>query len=335
MSDTHFAILRVERVKSKNDLAGADRHGRREDTGTHFDPERTPFNWHWSACRVVGPVDLIDGVDRAAKRLGAVTRKGATVAAEFFVSASPEYFDPVEGEDSYFNMRRVIDWAEATMAAFYKRYGRAVIAARLDLDEGGPHIALWMLPTYTKITKHSEKAVVSYRKVFGGDIVEAGKKMIDLQDWYAGEMAPLGLTRGVPKTVTHRGHLTHQQYARKRDKEDKERLAALARAEQQAAELQRRNEELEKRLELVKAHQRLTRGKHESAAKLLIETENALTWLTNIKAQLAAYDPHGPIIEALEGAAPAFDKIESHVQELAELAEQFEFAEDEPSPAGP
>ena len=44
MSDTHFAILRVERVKTIADLAGADRHGRREDTGTHFDPERTPTN---------------------------------------------------------------------------------------------------------------------------------------------------------------------------------------------------------------------------------------------------------------------------------------------------
>lgn len=94
MSTTNYAILRVKRVKTKADLAGATRHGRREDTGTHFDPERTPYNLHWSACQVTKPVDWVYGVERAVARTGATTRQGATVAAEFLVAASPQYFEP-------------------------------------------------------------------------------------------------------------------------------------------------------------------------------------------------------------------------------------------------
>lgn len=92
MSSTQYAILRVQRLKSKVDLDGATRHGRREDTSTVFDEARTPYNLHWAAGPVVGPVDWAEGIDSAVERLQAVTREGATVAAEFFVGASPEFF---------------------------------------------------------------------------------------------------------------------------------------------------------------------------------------------------------------------------------------------------
>ena len=42
-----YAILRVERLKPPADVNNADRHGRRADIGTHYDPARTPLNRHW------------------------------------------------------------------------------------------------------------------------------------------------------------------------------------------------------------------------------------------------------------------------------------------------
>jgi len=42
---TRYAILSVKRVKNKADLV-ASRHGRREDTGTHFDLERASYRLH-------------------------------------------------------------------------------------------------------------------------------------------------------------------------------------------------------------------------------------------------------------------------------------------------
>lgn len=39
-----YAILRIERLKSRKDVDNATRVGRRADTGTHYNPARTPLN---------------------------------------------------------------------------------------------------------------------------------------------------------------------------------------------------------------------------------------------------------------------------------------------------
>src|SRR5690606_33305490 len=100
-------------------------------------------------------------------RLGATVRQGAPVAAEFFVGASPEYFLAADGENM--DLEKIYHWADFNMKVFYQRFGRAVVAARLDLDEATPHMAICVVPTYTKVTKRGHnRVVVSYRKVFGG-----------------------------------------------------------------------------------------------------------------------------------------------------------------------
>lgn len=324
MAGQNFAILRVKRLKTRNDLHAATRHGRRDDSGRHYDAARTPFNRHWSAGPVVGPVNWAEGVDCAIRRLGAKVRKGAPVAAEFFVGASPEYFDPVGEDDTHFNMKRVVDWAEATMAAFYERYGEAVVAGRLDLDEGSPHMAICVVPVYTKTTKHTRTAVVSYRQVFGGETKdEARDRMIKLQDWYAEKMAPLGLVRGIPKTLTARTHLSHHQYARKRGQEDEARVLALRQAKEREAELARRLVEVEEELAQTARSRIVAHENARKATRILLEAENARAFVQQAAEALAAYDPAAEIVRVMAAKVPTLTRwdrgVEQVMQDLAAI----------------
>lgn len=55
----------------------------------------------------------------------------------------------------------------------------------------------------------------SYRKELGGETkVEFKLKLRALQDWYADQMRPLGLSRGVSKAITGAVGRTHQEYRR-------------------------------------------------------------------------------------------------------------------------
>lgn len=315
MSEPHYAIFRVQRLKSREDLDGATRHGRREDTGTHFDPERTPWNWHWGATRVDGAIDWGRGVDTALVRLDARCRRGSPLAAEILVSASPDYFLP-DTQDGHFDMNKVAKWAEANMAVFYKRFGKAVVGARLDLDEGSPHMAICVVPVYEKTTRHTKKTVVSFRKVFGGESKEEARaRMIGWQDWYAGEMAPFGLSRGVHKSLTGRRHLSHQQYAREKKRKDDELDCALQRAREfeakAAAELAAAGAQAA-RLEAV-AHQHARQ-----ATEVLLQAEKARDYFYKTVALLEEHAPDTEIFKALKASAPTLGAWESRIDRIRE-----------------
>jgi len=92
-----------------------------------------------------------------------------------------------------------------------------IASMRLDLDESGPHIVVYLVPLTTKTTRRRPATTVSFRKRPGGESkAEASRKMIELQDWYAEKMRPLGLRRGIPKVVSGRVGLSHQQHRRLR-----------------------------------------------------------------------------------------------------------------------
>ena len=113
-----------------------------------------------------------------------------------------------------------------------RRFPNMVASMRVDLDESSPHMAVYLVPIYQKQTKHRSSTAVSFRKVFGGETKEeVSRKMVDLQDWYAGAMAPLGLARGISRAATHRVGLTHHQYRLARAREDAERIKATTELE--------------------------------------------------------------------------------------------------------
>lgn len=225
-----YAILRVERLKTYKDVDNATQHGRRADSGTHYDPSRTALNRHWLGTeRVDEPVDWEAAIREAIRDKHLHVRGNGAAAAELLMAASPEFF---VGDDGEIDAEKLDRWVENNFTWLDERFPGMVLAIRLDLDEASPHLAVLLLPTYEKATRHKTQRAVSYRKVFcGANKVETSARMIALQDDYAAAMAPLGLVRGVRKAITGREHLTHQQYVARKVREDEARRQALATAE--------------------------------------------------------------------------------------------------------
>jgi hypothetical protein len=251
-----FAIIKVMRVKTRADLAGLTAHGRRMDRSPHVDRSRSHLNHHWSppALELDDPSDLTEAVDAVIAKAGAKTHKGSAVAADFHLGASPGFF---EQEDGSWDYERIGAWYKANRLAMLERFPGMIASVRLDLDESSPHIAVYLVPLVTKTTKHCSGPVVSFRKLLGGESKsQASSRMIELQDWYAERMKPLGLRRGVPKVVTGRVGLSHQQYRRRQEIEDTRRLEAAARAEAAARDAELKVRELERQLAAVKWERR-------------------------------------------------------------------------------
>jgi len=260
-----YAILRVERLKTYKDVDNATQHGRRTDSGTHYDSARTALNRHWLGTeRVAEPVDWGRAIEDAVSAQHLHVRANGAVAAELLLAASPDFFIGPDGE---IDAEKLDRWVEANLAWLHRRFPGMVLAVRLDLDESSPHLAVQLLPIYEKTTKHTAARAVSYRKVFcGADKAATAAQMVALQDDYAAAMAPFGLERGVPKAITGREHLTHQHYVARKIREDDKRRQELAKAEaaaERAAEHERQAIEAGRRAWLAE----------EKAAKRLREAE--------------------------------------------------------------
>lgn len=308
-----YAILRVERLKTYKDVDNATQHGRRADSGTHYDPSRTALNRHWLGTeRVAEPVEWGRAIEDAVRDQHLHVRANGAVAAELLLAASPDFFI---GENGEIDTEKLDRWVEANLAWLHRRFPGMVLAVRLDLDESSPHLAVLLLPTYEKTTRHKTEHAVSYRKVFcGADKAETAARMVALQDDYATAMAPLGLERGVPKAVAGREHLTHQQYVARKIREDEARRKALAEAEaaaQQAAEHERQaietgrrawvaEERAAKRLREAEASARAAEARLQTV-EAMIEAERAkLDKLERGLARVAAVLPDRYDAAALE-----------------------------------
>ncbi len=289
-----FAFLRVERIRRVIDAANATRHGLRIDNGSHYDRSRTHQNRHWYRGQETDhPVDWLAAIRETAEALGARFRKGAPLAAELILEASARWFEnPVTGT---WDMNRINLWVEFNLRALEARYPGMMAAARLDLDEGTPHLAVAIVPVVVKKTKHTSTRVVSYRKIFGGDDkLEARRRMIALQDWYADAMAPLGLVRGTPKAVTAREHLTHQQYAARMASIETTLAASLQDATRKVKELE------EQLATLSAAKSKLERERHAFVVRAKAVTSNQkarLDWI--VRAEDAVREHVRPDVERL------------------------------------
>lgn len=335
-----YAILRVARLKTDADVHNASRHGRRADGGTHYDPARTALNRHWLGTeRVAEPVDWGRAIKDAVRDQHLHVRGNGAVAAELLLAASPDFFI---GDDGEIDAEKLDRWVEANLAWLHRRFPGMVLAVRLDRDEASPHLAVLLLPIYKKTTRHRAARAVSYRKVFcGADKAETSARVVALQDEYAAAMAPLGLQRGVPKAITGREHLTHQQYVARRIREDDERRQALAEAEaaaEQAAEHQRQALEAGRRAWV--AEQRATERLRDAEAsaraaearlqkvEAMIEAERAkLDTLERVLAQAATDYPDRFRPAMFEAGLQSIRKVRAGTVARAERVAAFATAQ--------
>jgi hypothetical protein len=212
-----FAIMRTAKLKGGS-VAASDLHTDRLRETKNADPKLTPENIY-----IVGKrgESLREKVDEIIKTAGVTKRKNAVECVEFFLGASPEYF---EGANKPTKTVAFIRQAKEFMDLQAAK-GMVFVKAAVHLDETTPHVVAYAVP-------FDEKGKLNARAHLGGR-----DKLSQLQDEYAGAMEPLALERGTPGSVAE--HKTIQQYYGKL-----EAMKQFERERDQAIENQRRAQEM-------------------------------------------------------------------------------------------
>jgi hypothetical protein len=140
----HFAILRTAKLKSFGNVGGSLSHTYRTRETTNADPDRAATNEHSHN----SPAEVMQALR---DRLPDKYRKDAVIGLEYFVGASPQWFDGKtrEQQDSYF--RESIDWLE-------KRHGKEnVVGWSIHRDETSPHLVAYVVPMSDRGTLNAKQ----------------------------------------------------------------------------------------------------------------------------------------------------------------------------------
>ena len=119
---------------------------------------------------------------------------------------------------------RIIAWVGTIVMAIAEKENWRIASIRLDLDEKTPHLSVFVVPTYTKKTKHTRKLCVSVRHHF-----DKLRQLIGLQDWIGEVCAPIGLVRGQRSSETKVRHCAPTAW-RAFQRQVREAEATMARA---------------------------------------------------------------------------------------------------------
>jgi hypothetical protein len=140
----HFAILRTAKLKSFGNVGGSLSHTYRTRETTNADPDRADTNEHSHS----SPTEVMQALR---DRLPDKYRKDAVIGLEYFVGASPQWFDGKtrEQQDAYF--RESIDWLQ-------KRHGKEnVVGWSIHRDETSPHLVAYVVPMSDRGTLNAKQ----------------------------------------------------------------------------------------------------------------------------------------------------------------------------------
>lgn len=201
----HYVVCRINKLHTFGEIGAASGHNHRTGTGSfeHLNP--TP---EYENIVLKGSDDIVADVKKrheyAEKCANGEFRKNAVLAVEMVLSASPGYFVNKEATDK---------WVEKNMAWLEKQYGDNCVNVVLHMDEGTPHLQLFIVPI-------DDRKKLNCRAFFGGKV-----KMKQLQDdsFYAVES--LGILRGIPKDITGVEHQTTAEWREKQKAEEEEKAS--------------------------------------------------------------------------------------------------------------
>ena len=189
------AIARIAKLKSGN-VGASEKHTKRERDTPNANPEITNI-------RFIGQPDSsnlpnLETIVR--ERIGQQTiRKNAVLCVEMLLTASPEYFRPLDpSKAGYYEPQRLADFRTAVHGWLDKEYGERIVRAELHLDESTPHVHAYLVPL-------DERGKLNCRGLFGGR-----QKLSQFQDSFANAMSPIGLERGIKGSKAR--HTTVKQY---------------------------------------------------------------------------------------------------------------------------
>lgn len=193
---SNYAIMRMEKLKSRVSLVGSLRHNTRELVPKNADPTLSKHNniIHTKA----------ESLELYTKLLPKKVRKNAVHAVEVVCTASSEWFEKASKEDRRDFFTDSEEWAR-------KVFGRKnVISVTVHRDEKTPHVHIIALPIVD--------GKLNAKKLIGG----TKYRMRDLQnDFYLKVGKPLGMDRGVERDRPVR-HTQPKEFARVMAEKEKE-----------------------------------------------------------------------------------------------------------------
>lgn len=140
----HFAILRTAKLKSFGNVGGSLSHTYRTRETTNADPDRADTNEHSHS----NPGEVMQALR---DRLPDKYRKDAVIGLEYFVGASPQWFDGKtrEQQDTYFH--ESIEWLQ-------QRHGKEnVVGWSIHRDETSPHLVAYVVPISDRGTLNAKQ----------------------------------------------------------------------------------------------------------------------------------------------------------------------------------
>lgn len=160
-----FAILRTAKLTSLGNVGGSARHNFRERETPNADGDRTALN------RTTGAQSAAEVSAGVKGRLATQpkVRKNAVLVVEYFIGASPEWFDQVDANqrEAYF------DQAEKWLR---DRHGAEnVIAFTRQYDETSPHACAYVVPIDQAVLRRDSAGKI------GGDDQPAGSQAAPVQ----------------------------------------------------------------------------------------------------------------------------------------------------------
>ncbi|MBR8840913.1 MAG: plasmid recombination protein, partial [Stigonema ocellatum SAG 48.90 = DSM 106950] len=186
-----YAILRVAKMKTMGNVGGHGSHVERLRETLNADPEKLKLNQ-----RLAGTDDPAADVRVRFDEAGVEPRKGAVVAIDVFISASPEHFQQNHPNDP--NWRA---FQQKAMDFLRQEYGADnVVHAIAHHDETSPHLHAIVTPIRSKSVKVG-RAVKTERienRLCAKDWLGGSRKTLSLlQTRFANSVKELGLDRGI------------------------------------------------------------------------------------------------------------------------------------------
>ena len=133
-----YAILRTQKLKSKQEVRRSLKHSFREQETPNADPNLTPENTH------IGAENTREAIQKIEARLPEKIRKNGVLAIEYLITASPEdmHAKSRKEQDAYFSDAK--KWLE-------EKHGvENVIYAGIHRDETTPHMYAYVVPIDSK-----------------------------------------------------------------------------------------------------------------------------------------------------------------------------------------
>lgn len=183
-----YAILRLQKLKTQQSIAGSMRHAYRTQDTPNANPEMTSHNQYAMA-------DNFDAaMSRYKDRLSSVgkIRKNAVMAIEFLVTSSPEHMAKMTKSQQNDYFKKALNWIKS-------QYGSEnVICAGVHRDELTPHMWCHVIPIH--------QGKLNARHFIGGH----KNRLAELQtDFHQKVAEQFGMERGIQGSKSHHTSVRH------------------------------------------------------------------------------------------------------------------------------